>query len=132
MPDLPLPSSAKNLLWLRTDRGLDQKDMAAIAKVDPTTYGRWERGETEPRVFHLVNLARELKVSVDFLAGLSDYPSGLAPDTWIVDPAAHARAKANPKVNVAWSSKVPRDARVVDHDEYVRLKRELGAEGEGA
>lgn len=35
---------------------------------------RYEKGEAEPRLSSLIEIARELDVSLDYLAGLSDNP----------------------------------------------------------
>jgi DNA-binding XRE family transcriptional regulator len=41
--------------------------MAKAISVEPETYRRWERGETEPGIADLNNILSELEVSADYL-----------------------------------------------------------------
>jgi DNA-binding XRE family transcriptional regulator len=57
---------------LREDLGLKQKDLADAVGVAPHTLWRIEAGQhANPRARVLQGLARELRVSVDFLLGTS-------------------------------------------------------------
>lgn len=42
-------------------------EFARSIDVHPATYGRWERGEVEPGIAHLIELVRATEVSADFL-----------------------------------------------------------------
>jgi transcriptional regulator with XRE-family HTH domain len=52
-----------------------QKDMADALKVEHERYRMWERGDREPDITNLVNIANTLKISLDFLLlGKRDIP----------------------------------------------------------
>lgn len=57
----------EHLKELRERRGLYQKDVAAHLKVDRTTYGKYETGDSEPSFEILKRIARFYEVSIDFL-----------------------------------------------------------------
>jgi transcriptional regulator with XRE-family HTH domain len=50
--------------------GLSQEQLAELLRVDRSTVGRWESGETEPQPWIRPSLARALRLSADQLAGL--------------------------------------------------------------
>ena len=52
---------------LRRDAGLSQSQLAAILKISPSTMGMYEQGRREPSVQTLVDLAKALDVSTDYL-----------------------------------------------------------------
>ena len=52
---------------LRRDAGLSQAELAARLGVSPSAMGMYEQGRREPSAGLLVSLARELRVSTDFL-----------------------------------------------------------------
>lgn len=53
----------------------DRSDLAADLGVTYRTLSLWVRGDYEPRVADLEYLARTLKVSADWLLGLTDDPT---------------------------------------------------------
>ena len=57
----------EHLKELRERRGLYQKDVAAHLKVDRTTYGKYETGDSEPSFEILKKIALFYKVSIDYL-----------------------------------------------------------------
>ena len=57
---------------LREDHDLSQKEIAEAMGLYTTTYARYERGEQEIPLFIAVALAKYYKVSLDYLAGLTD------------------------------------------------------------
>ena len=59
---------------LREDHDLKQKDVAAYLKTTQQVYSRYENGENELPLRHLVALARFYNVSCDYLLGESDDP----------------------------------------------------------
>lgn len=57
---------------LREDNDLLQKDVAKILKTTQQVYSRYEKGENEIPVRHIITLAKFYKVSGDYILGLSD------------------------------------------------------------
>lgn len=59
---------AKRLTALRITRGYaDRRNFARAFGVHEMTYGRWERGETEPTFGMLIRLCQFLETTPDFL-----------------------------------------------------------------
>ena len=54
---------------LRTQKGVTQKDVAIAVGCTPTVYSRYERGEREPDISTLCELADYFEVSIDALIG---------------------------------------------------------------
>lgn len=75
---------AKRLRAVRERRGLKQPHIAAVCK-DPKTdkavtreaVSLWESGTTRPSIDHVAAIARLLKVSSDYLLGLTDHEGAL-------------------------------------------------------
>ena len=57
---------------LREDHDLNQTQVAAILDTTQTQYSRWERGAQEIPLHHFISLAKYYKVSLDYLAGLTN------------------------------------------------------------
>ena len=57
---------------LRKDHGYDQKYMGERLNISASAYGYYEQGRNEPSLETLRELAQILKVSTDFLLGLSN------------------------------------------------------------
>ncbi len=57
---------------LREDNDLMQKDIAKILGTTQQVYSRYEKGENEIPVRHIITLARYYNVSADYILGLSD------------------------------------------------------------
>ena len=57
---------------LREDRDLNQTQIAEILNTTQTQYSRWERGAQEIPLHHFITLAKYYKVSLDYLAGLTN------------------------------------------------------------
>lgn len=55
---------------LREDRGLTQKEIAAVLGTTQQVYSRYEKGENEMPIRHVIALCRYYKVSADYLLGL--------------------------------------------------------------
>jgi len=60
---------SEQLLKLRTERNLLQKDVAEAAGIALHTYQRYEYGEREPQLSALVKLADFYGISLDELVG---------------------------------------------------------------
>lgn len=61
---------------LREDCDLRQEDIAPILQTTREQYSRWERGAQEIPFHHAITLARFYKVSLDYIAGLTNKKSG--------------------------------------------------------
>ena len=60
---------------LRVGAGLNQTEIADILGMQQNQYSRYERGERELPMHQFVVLAQHYKVSLDYMAGLSDQPT---------------------------------------------------------
>lgn len=56
---------------MRVDNSLSQTNIAEILGTTQQQYSKWERGEQEIPVHHLITLAKLYKVSIDYLVGIS-------------------------------------------------------------
>lgn len=61
---------------LREDQDLTQTDIADILKTTQTQYSRWERGAQEIPFHHVITLAKFYRVSIDYIAGLTNKKGG--------------------------------------------------------
>lgn len=57
---------------LREDRDLNQTAIAELLQTTQQTYSLWERGEREIPFHHVITLAKFYKVSLDYIAGLTN------------------------------------------------------------
>lgn len=55
---------------MRVDNSLSQTKIAEILGTTQQQYSKWERGEQEIPVHHLITLAKLYKVSIDYLVGI--------------------------------------------------------------
>ena len=62
---------------LREDNDKNQTQIAEILGMKYQQYARYETGEREIPLHHLITLARYYNVSLDYLAGLIDTPRKL-------------------------------------------------------
>lgn len=69
-------SFATRLRELRSKRKLRQKDMAKKLGITESAYGYYEQGRSEPPYETLHQLAQFFDVSLDYLLGITDDPSG--------------------------------------------------------
>ena len=65
----------------REKRGLTQNDLAKLCKIGNVQLSRYETGKMDPQVDTLVEIAVQLRVSVDYLVGLTQEPQGLSQNT---------------------------------------------------
>ena len=63
---------SERLQQVRKEQGFSRKEIADILEITPRAYQYYEEGKREPNYDKLVVLARHLKVSSDYLLGLSD------------------------------------------------------------
>lgn len=57
---------------LREDRALYQKEIAELLDTSREQYSRWERGAQEIPFHHVITLAKYYRVSIDYIAGLTN------------------------------------------------------------
>lgn len=57
---------------LREDNDLKQKDVADVLKTTQQVYSRYENGQNEIPIHHIITLANFYKVSTDYILGLTD------------------------------------------------------------
>ena len=61
---------------LREDQDLNQGDIARLLQTTQQTYSLWERGDRELPFHHAITLAVFYKVSLDYIAGLTNDKRG--------------------------------------------------------
>lgn len=61
---------------LREDRDLYQKEIAELLGTSREQYSRWERGAQEIPFHHVITLATYYRVSLDYIAGLTNIKRG--------------------------------------------------------
>ena len=57
---------------LREDKDMTQSDVAKLLGTAREQYNKYELGKQEIPFHHVITLAKYYKVSIDFLAGLTD------------------------------------------------------------
>lgn len=67
----------ERLLELRKDANLTQDDLAAILNINKHSISSYERDKSEPPDAIKVAIAKYFNVSLDYLAGLTDFPRPL-------------------------------------------------------
>ena len=65
----------ERLRELREDKDLSQEEIAKILNCTQTAYGKWENGKREIKLQELIILAKYYKVSLDYIAGLTNDPT---------------------------------------------------------
>ena len=63
---------AERLRGLREDNDLRQKVVAEFLGTTQQVYSRYEKGENEIPVRHIISLAKFYKVSADYILGLTN------------------------------------------------------------
>lgn len=64
---------SERLKELRCERGLTQQQLAQDLKINSVTYLHYEKGQRQPPLHLLVDIAVYYGVTVDYLLGLVDY-----------------------------------------------------------
>lgn len=64
-------SVGRRIRQAREHAGLTQEKLAETIGVSRTAISRWESGEIDPTIDHLIHLAQQLNVSADYLLGIS-------------------------------------------------------------
>lgn len=73
---------------LKEDADLTQKQVSEIIGVSINHYGKYERGETDIPFEKVIILADHYKVSLDYIAGRTNYKQGLGNPTLSQDELA--------------------------------------------
>lgn len=63
----------QRLKELRDEKGLTQKQLSKVFKINSVTYLHYEKSQREPPLALLADIAKYYDVSVDYLLGLKDY-----------------------------------------------------------
>lgn len=66
----------ERLRLCRQQKGLSQEDAAYALEIRYSTYRRYEHGGTEPNISLAARIADYFGVSLDYLAGRTDDPTG--------------------------------------------------------
>lgn len=61
------------LKTIRSERGIGQTQLANGINVSKGTISLWENNLREPKLSNLIALSKYFNVSIDYLAGLSEY-----------------------------------------------------------
>lgn len=61
---------------LREDKDLKQEAIAQYLSTTQQQYSRWERGAQEIPFHHVISLAKFYRVSIDYIAGLTNNKKG--------------------------------------------------------
>lgn len=101
----------ERIVFLREERNISQKHLAACIDVTPATLSRYEKNTYEPKGETLGNMARELHTTTDFILGLSDYYD--LPDNTTAQPTNHLTAKEHRLLDYY---------RRLNHDNQIRLQ----------
>ena len=72
MEDSILSIFSKRIRDIREDADQKQRETASALNVSYKTFGRYERGESEPQIQFIADFCRHFGVSADYLLGLSD------------------------------------------------------------
>lgn len=112
------PRVAARLRTIQSEHQLTHEQMAAFARAGLKAYGRWARGETEPRASHVANICDGLAeigvhVSADYVVGRVDAPSGLTPGYVLVDLDLLEKLQSDPAHEYEPAITVPRRTRLV-------------------
>ena len=59
---------------LRVEKGVGQVELANSIGVSKGIISLWENGLREPKLSNLIALSKYFEVSIDYLAGLRDWP----------------------------------------------------------
>lgn len=65
---------------IRLDKGMTQREMAALLETSQQAYLKYEKGVNEMPVHRIIKLCRHFNLSADYLLGLTDVPRPLEPE----------------------------------------------------
>ena len=64
----------ENMRKIRLDRGLSQMAVAEVLEINQQQYSRYENGQNEIPIRHIITLCRFYGISADWLLGLKEDP----------------------------------------------------------
>ena len=70
-------STAQIMRELREDHDLKQSDIAKVLSVSQQYYSKYETGQNELPVRHLITLAKFYNISADYLLGITDFSTAI-------------------------------------------------------
>ena len=70
----------KRIRLIRELAGFTQESFAEVLDVSRTAVARWESGDIEPNLNHIVEMARLFNVSTDFLLGIEQNRENTLPE----------------------------------------------------
>lgn len=70
-----MKDTAQIIRELREDRDLRQSDIASILSISQQYYSKYETGQYELPLRHIITLSKFYNISSDYLLGLIDYSS---------------------------------------------------------
>ena len=76
----------KRIKDLRINHDLSQQNIADILQISRQYYSRYECGQVEIPIRHLITLAKYYNVSLDYLAGIKDTPKSIHRDSSATTP----------------------------------------------
>lgn len=79
-----MKNTAQIMRELREDHDLKQSDIAKVLSVSQQYYSKYETGQNELPVRHLITLAKFYNISADYLLGITDFSTAMQnanPDT---------------------------------------------------
>ena len=62
----------ENMRKIRLDRGLSQMAVAEVLEINQQQYSRYENGQNEIPIRHIITLCRFYGISADWLLGLKE------------------------------------------------------------
>ncbi len=72
---------AQRLKELRFTKGIEQAELAKVAKVSRTAMGKYENGDVIPKATTLIAISQAYSVSMDWLCGLTEHSESNKPKT---------------------------------------------------
>ena len=73
IPAVNLTETGKNIIRLRTERGLTVRDLQSVfGFTTPQAIYKWQRGDDLPTIDNLVILARIFKVTMDEIVAVEE------------------------------------------------------------
>ena len=105
---------------LRLQARESQAVIADFLGVSQNQVGRIENAKASPTADMLIAFAKRWGVSVGYICGMSDSPTGLVADSYLVDVDAKERARSGEP----WWVRIPARHKIVDRDELDQMKKE--------
>ena len=113
----PIDLCAERIRQCRAKARLSQAEVADRLGVSQNKVGTWERAEASPSILEAAQLCVLFDVSLEYLAGRSDSPTGLTPGTWLID----LDLVEKPVPEETWRAEVPRRHRIVSYSEMAAI-----------